>query len=165
MRNEQAPDAAATQTMMADLFRKHWPERVQRLLVPAGHGSRHSAEGEWIELAAGQGGVAIYGPYMPLRAGRYYVTWQIQPAAGADSPVAVCDVVAGSDAAILARHEVQPHESRVSLEFELPETTFGLQFRTISTGGAGFWVLRRIELDEDLPKTTAPAEDVARQPS
>ena len=97
VRNEQAPDAVATHAMMADLFRKHWPERVQRLLVSGGHGSRQSAEGEWIESAAGQGGVMIYGPHMPLRAGRYRVTWQIK-AAVAESPIAVCDVVAGSDA-------------------------------------------------------------------
>jgi hypothetical protein len=148
VRSARAPDDAATHAIMADLFRKHWPERVQRLLVPAGHGSRQSPEGEWIESAAGQGGVAIFGPYMPLRAGRYRVTWQIQPAPGAQSPVAVCDVVARSDVEVLARHEVQPHESRVSLEFKRSETTFGLQFRCISTGGADFSVLRKIELDE-----------------
>ena len=149
VRNERAPDAVATHAMMADLFRKHWPERVQRLLVPAGHGSRQSPEGEWIESAAGQGGVTIFGPYMPLRAGRYRVTWQIK-AAVAESPVAVCEVVAGSGAEVLARHEVRSNESRVSLEFEVAETTFGLQFRCISTGGAGFLVLRKIELEEHL---------------
>jgi SAM-dependent methyltransferase len=149
VRSERAPDAAATLAMMADLFREHWPERVQRLIVAAGHGWRHSAEGQWIESAAGQGGVAIYGPYMPLRAGRYRVTWQIQPAPGASSPVAALDVCVGSDAEVLIRHEVQPNESRVSLEFELAEITFGFQFRCISTGGAGFSVLRNVELDED----------------
>jgi FkbM family methyltransferase len=155
-RSERAPDAAATHAMMDDLFRKYWPERVQRLVVAAGHGSRQSADGEWIESAAGQGGVTIYGPYMPLRAGRYRVTWQIQPAPGASSPVAVCDVVAGPDATVVARHEVQPGESRIALEFDLPDITFGLQFRTVSTGGAGFSVVRRIRLDEHLPKTTGP---------
>jgi hypothetical protein len=149
VRSSQAPDVAATHAMMADLFRKHWPERVQRLLVPAGHGSRQSSEGEWIESAAGQGDVAIFGPYMPLRAGRYRATWQIK-AAVAESPVAVCDVVAGSDAEVLARHEVRSNESRVSLEFEVADTTFGFQFRCISTGGAGFLVLRKVELEEHL---------------
>ena len=76
------------------------------------------------------------------------MTWQIQPAPGASSPVAVFDVCAGSDAEVLVRHEVQPHESRVSLEFELAEITFGFQFRCISTGGAGFYVLRNVELEE-----------------
>jgi hypothetical protein len=85
---------------------------------------------------------------VPLRVGRYRVTWQIQPTPGARSPVTVCEVCAGSDAAVLVRHEVQPHESRVSVEFEVAETTFGFQFRCVSTAGAGFSVLRKIELDE-----------------
>jgi SAM-dependent methyltransferase len=150
VRSDRLADAAATHAMMADLFRKHWPERIQRLVVPAGHGSRQSAEGEWIESAAGQGGVAIYGPYMPLRAGRHRVTWQVQPAAGAQSPVAVCEVVAGSGSQVLSRHEVRSGELRVSLEFELTETTFGVQFRCVSTGGAGFLALRKVELEEHL---------------
>ena len=51
---------------------------------------------------------------------------------------------------VLARHEVRSNELRVSLEFEVADTTFGFQFRCISTGGAGFLVLRKVELEEHL---------------
>ena len=146
-RSARAPDAGAVHALMARLFRDHWPERVQRLLVPAGHALRSSEEGVWVEMAAGQGGIAMFGPYMPLRAGHHRVTWRLQtpdPAAGA---LAVCDVMARGDVT-LARHEVLPGESGVSLDFTLEETTFGLQFRCASTGADRFSVLRAIELDE-----------------
>ena len=107
-------------------------------------------QGEWIESAPGQGEAALYGPYMPLRAGRHRVTWQVRPAEGATSPVAICDVVSGNSAEPLARHVVQPGELEVSLEFTLGETTFCLQFRCLSTGSDGFSVLRHIALDEHL---------------
>jgi len=150
VRTDREPDAAATKSMMEDLFRKHWPERVQRLIVPPGLGSHVTSEGQWIESAPGQSGVAIYGPYMPLRAGRHRVTWQIRPAPDAQSPFAICDVVREGCTEPLAQYEVAPGQTFVSAEFDLAETTFGLQFRCASTGGAGFAVLREIRLDEHI---------------
>ncbi|MBB3149460.1 SAM-dependent methyltransferase [Phyllobacterium trifolii] len=151
VRRDRTPNAAATHAMMAELFAKHWPERVQRLVVPAGRRLQQSLQGEWVEAAAGEGGIVIYGPYMPLRAGRHRVTWQLQPADGTHSPMsAVCDVMVDGIAEPIARHEVQAGESHVSLEFNLTDTTFGLQFRCASTGGAGFSVLRKVELEEHI---------------
>ncbi len=149
-RSARPPDVAAMDALMARLFRQHWPERVQRLIVLPGHGSHPSPAGEWVESAPGQAGFALHGPYMPLRAGKYRVTWQVQPAPGAPSPVAVCDVTARGRTEPLARQEVQPGDSRVSLAFILSEMTFGLEFRCYSTGGAGFRVLRKIELEEGV---------------
>jgi SAM-dependent methyltransferase len=148
VRNDRTPDAEGVRATMDGLFRQHWPERVQRLVVPAGHQSRRTEEGDWIISTPSQGGVVFYGPYMPLRAGRYRVTWRIEPAADASSPVAICDVVAGGDAKPITCHEVAASDRRVSLEFTLRATTFGLQFRCLSTGGAGFSVLRKIDLEE-----------------
>lgn len=147
---DRVPDGPALHAAMAELFRQHWPERVQRLLVPPGHGSVPSADGEWIESAPGQGGVALYGPYMPLRAGRYRVTWQVRPAAGARTSVAYCEILAAGNPEPLARHDVLTGESRVSLDFDLNGMTFGLQFRCVSTGGEGFSVLRKVELEEHI---------------
>ncbi|MDL2410615.1 methyltransferase domain-containing protein [Rhizobium calliandrae] len=150
VRSDRTPDAAATHSMMADLFRSHWPERVQRLVVPAGRELRQSSEGEWIEACAGEVGIVMHGPYMPLRAGRYRVTWQIQSPASTELPIAICDVVALGLAEPIAFQEVHTGDSRISLEIELPDTTFGLEFRCASTGGAAFAVLRKIELEEHI---------------
>ncbi len=147
-RSDRAPAAEAVHALMARLFREHWPERVQRLLVPADHALQPSPDGDWVNVTAGQGGIAMFGPYMPLRAGRHRVTWQVRTPATSRGPVAFCEVMAGADT--LMRHEVRPGESSVSLEFTLDEMTFGLQFRCASLGTDGFSVLRRVRLEEHL---------------
>ena len=147
-RADRPPDAFAVQETMARLFATHWPERVQRLLVPAGLPTQVDAEGTWVTCDPGYGGIAMFGPYMALRTGHYRVTWQVRPSETACSPVAVCDVVAGTEVRTLARQEVAPGTEQVSLSFFLAETTFGLQFRCAATGGDGFSVLRKIQLVE-----------------
>ncbi len=150
IRSQRAPDAALTHLRMLELFRQHWPERVQRLLVPDGHTSHMTEEGKWIEALPGQSGIIIYGPYIPLRAGRHRVTWQIKSADSTNIPGAVFDVIARDHPEELGRYEANGDDTRVSIEFCLSETTFGLQFRYASMGGAGFSVLRRIWLDQDI---------------
>ena len=148
VRTDREPDEEAVHAAMAELFRQHWPERVQRLIVPAGRETHVAADGRtWVDCKAGQGGTVLFGPYMPLRAGRYRVSWQVRPAEDARSAAAVCEVVAGPAAELLARHEVMPGESEVSAEFALADTTFGLQFRCTSTGGEAFSVLRSVVLE------------------
>ena len=149
VRSDRDPDTKAAHALMARLFREHWPERVQRLIVPSSHTLRPSPDGDWIDVAAGQGGTAMFGPYMPLRAGRHRVTWQLRTPGGSQDPVAVCEVAIGTGA-VLARHEVRPAESTVSLDFSIEETTFGFEFRCIGLGTGGFSVLRRIRLDENV---------------
>lgn len=73
-RSPRAPDPEAVSALMADLFRRHWPERVQRLHSQPGHTIEASPEGNWVLSAPGQSSFALYGAYMPLKAGRYRVT-------------------------------------------------------------------------------------------
>ncbi|MDR6632313.1 hypothetical protein J2X72_001097 [Phyllobacterium sp. 1468] len=105
----------------------------------------------WIEAADGEAGVVMHGPYMPLRAGRYRVTWQIRSVAK-KSLIAVCDVVALGQAEPLARCEVQSGETLISLDFDIPDTTFGIEFRCFSIGNAGFSILRTVELEENIER-------------
>jgi SAM-dependent methyltransferase len=149
VRSDRAPAREAVHALMERLFREHWPERVQRLMVPPGHALQPSPDGDWIVVEPGRGGIAMFGPYMPLRAGRHRVTWQMSTPQASPGPVAVCEVMAGT-AGALARHEVLPGQSTVSLEFGLDETTFGFEFRCISLATAGFSVLRRVRLEEHL---------------
>lgn len=149
VRSDRVPVADTVHEFMARLFREHWPERVQRLIVPPTHGVTSSPEGDWIDVAAGHGGIAMFGPYMPLRAGRHRVTWQLQAPGGSPEAVAVCEVMIGTGA-VLARHEVRPTESTVSLEFAVDETTFGFQFRCYSLAAGRFSILRKVRLDENI---------------
>lgn len=149
-RTARAPDTDATRQYMADLFRRHWPERVQRLRSQPGHAIEASPDGDWVVSAPGLAGAALYGPYMPLKAGLHRVTWRFRPAPATTEVVAICDVLSDRDAEPLARRQVQGGETGVSLEFRLTEMTFGLQFRCLSQAGPGFSVLRRIELEEQI---------------
>ncbi len=148
VRGDREPDRYGVHAHMERVFRKHWPERVQRLIVPTGRTLQASPQGEWVVVQPGEGGVVMFGPYMPLRAGHYRVSWQVQADERSGATVATCDVVKGAGAELLGRCDVGAGEQSVSIEFALTEMTFGLQFRCISLGTAGFRVLRAIELDE-----------------
>lgn len=147
--SDRAAETKATHAFMTRLFREHRPERVQRLIVPSSRTLRSSPEGDWIDVAAGQDGAVMFGPYMPLRAGHHQVTWQLQTSGESPEPVAVCEVVTGTGV-VLARHEVRPTEAIVSLDFNVNETTFGCEFRCIGLGTGGFSLLRAIRLDENV---------------
>ena len=147
VRTDRVPDAAAVHARMAALFAEHWPERVQRLLVPAGRALEGRADGEWVVMAAGEGGPAFFGPYMPLKAGRYACTWEMEGGTGG-GPVARFDIQARDHDEPLAQHDATGGEREVRLEITLTDTTFGLQFRALSLGRAGFAVRRRIRLEQ-----------------
>lgn len=156
VRSERAPDAAAVHDLMSRLFRQHWPERVQRLLAAPGRDTTVDSEGEWVIAAPESQGAVLYGPYMPLRAGRYRVSWRLRLPERADGVIAVCEVVAREAAGPLARREIRFGDENPSLDFVLGEMTFGLEFRCLAVGAAGFSVLRGVELREWPDGPTMP---------
>ncbi len=147
VRADRQPDSSAVQAFMSGLFEQHWPERIQRLIVPLDRQIELTPEGEWVVSPSGQGGAVVYGPYMPLKRGLYRVTWQLRTLPDGSGPVAICEVMAEVTPEILARAEVFPGKTEVTIEFSLSDTTFGIQFRCISTSEYDFSVLRRIHLE------------------
>ena len=147
-RSTRTPDAGAVRAYMEELFRQHWPERVQRLLSQPSHAVEPTPEGEWVLCAPGQTSFALYGPYMPLKAGRYRVTWRFRGMQVGEGPGAICDVLAEEQEEPIASCEVRSGQAEASLDFALSGTTFGLQYRCRGTGHAGFAVLRRVVLDQ-----------------
>jgi len=120
------------------------------------------ADGQWVIAAQGQPGFVMYGPYMPLRPGRYRCTLRLDfdPAHAADegTPIAFCDAVGGPDATTLARTDVVAGQREVTLSFTVEALLFGGQFRCVSLGPAGFAVKRQVMLDEHpLDMETVPA--------
>jgi len=148
-RTTRAPDRAAIDALLAEAYSHAWPERIRRSMVPAGHKVETRADGEWIVMAPGQTGVALYGPYMPLRAGRHTITFHIDPPKAADGVFAVCDICLGPEATVMQRQEVSSATRQVSFEIELAALEFGAQFRCFSTTG-GFAVKRHVTLVEEL---------------
>ena len=113
----------------------------------------------WIEVTRDTSGVALYGPYIPLLAGMYAVISDfelIEPAPSPAEIVAVFDVVSGLNAGpivsvdLLGTSFVSGPRQSIKLPFELNGTTFGLQFRLITTGRAALRVCTQITLEQDV---------------
>ena len=134
VRNATTADRPAIDAYLASLYAHAWPERIRRTKVGVG-----VAAGDWVDVAPGQGGCALYGPYMPLRAGSYVVTFTIEADPGAS---AWCEVVAAGT--VLCSAEAVT--GRVSLSFTLPALQFGMEFRCVSRTG-GFRVHRFVDVD------------------
>ena len=147
-RNDRSPDAAGLQATMAAIFADAWPERIGRLVAGPGL-QRVGVGGEaWIDVPAGWTDAAMFGPYMPLRAGRYNVSFDLEPSPDAADGYAACDVVWGEACVELARIQVPARARRISLDFSLPELRFGIQFRCFAQAGAGFRLRRGVTLIE-----------------
>jgi SAM-dependent methyltransferase len=154
-RSVREPDRAAIDALIASVYRVAWPERIQRLTVPPGRLVEARADGDWIVVPLGDVGVVFYGPYMPLRAGRYRVTFEFAPDQTTQDAFAVCDVLAsvGGTDTVLRRSEVTGDAKTVVLEVALDSLAFGGQFRCFSTGAIGFAVRRFVALEElDRPR-------------
>jgi SAM-dependent methyltransferase len=148
-RNGAAADRAGIDSLLGDVFREAWTERTTRLVVPPGRQIETRPDGEWVRMAPGETGVAFYGPYMPLRAGRHRVVFDIMPDAGREGVCAVCELCIGPDGTVLRRGDVTADMRQVVLETELAAQEFGGQFRCVSITG-GFSVRRYVRLEEML---------------
>lgn len=133
-RSDRVPDEKALRDRVSEIFAEAWPERVRRVKTDVG---RVTEQNEIDSL--GNQGAVMYGPYMPLPAGRYVVSFDAT-VQGADdkstAQVVRCDVVDGKDTVLVERmvrlQEFADGPMNVELDFELSEMTFGLQFRLIS---------------------------------
>ena len=147
-RLQREPDRVAVTKLLKNIFDQAWPERTQRLQVPRGYRSERREDGEWIRVEPGMSGVVFFGPYMPLRAGRYRIEFDLVPDSDAQAACARCEMTTGSEAEVVQFREAQPDARRVTLDVTLAELAFGCQFRCISLGRAGFTVRRHVDVQE-----------------
>lgn len=124
-------------SFVAGVFEKAWPERSARFQTIIG---TRAADNSSVCCAVGVPGVLVYGPYMPLKAGRHSASFTIRasPAASETDVVVRCDVI-GISSQVLAEQELTAkllaeQNGKVRLEFDLPELEFGIQARCISSG-------------------------------
>jgi hypothetical protein len=149
-RTTRLPDRTAIGSILAEIFSKAWPERIQRLTVLPTYRTEQRADGAWIVVPPGQGGVVFFGPYMPLRTGHHRIEFELLPDPGTTGAFARCDIAVGANATILQQRDVRAGTRQVTFEVDISELTFGCQFRCISLGRSGFSVRRHITLTETL---------------
>lgn len=133
-RAERAPDVDALRAYIDAMFDRAWPERISRVQIQAGT-EMGDENDRWIR-GSGEAGFLKYGPYAPLRAGRYTVGFDLdgEPNDGS-GPDAVCDVVGADGQTVIVSKEVRVSgPTRVELEFSIPDLQFGMQFRCQSLG-------------------------------
>jgi SAM-dependent methyltransferase len=153
---KQPPDAARLSETMAEIGARAREERLQRWEGCVGERVA-SRGGDWVGAACGEAGVLRYGPYVPLKRGPHRVSFECraeQPAAG-DAVALVLDVIAQrGDHGPICRREVSLQQLRtgdvisVDLDFDLPQATFGVEFRAISTGVTRIAVNPRVVVEE-----------------
>jgi len=143
---QREPDGAAINALLDEVFSKAWPERVQRLSVSPGHRTEQREDGVWIHVAPGMSAMVFYGPYTPLRAGRYRVSFEFRWESDVQCSCVRCEVTRGVNAEVVGFQDVGPVATRATLDFTLAELAFCCQFRCISLGRAGFSVRRGVEL-------------------
>lgn len=150
-KSPREPSCAKLERAMSSIFAKAWPERVQRLIQGVGLRERR-ADGDWIVCDEGQPGVMMYGPYMPLKKGRYRVGFRLHSTTADNSagPVVQLEVMTGNSTHPILVRELGPEDfgdDEIVLEFELAELTFGVQFRCQSFGRARVECWRGIALE------------------
>jgi len=148
-RADREPDGAALRHRLTDIFRTAWPERASRSIVGVGR-VETGPDGEWVVCPPATSGPLIFGPYMPLRPGRYRCTFELEAETNGMEARARCDVAAGESGTVLMWRDLHVGAARetVSFEFELAALQFGLQFRCYSLGGSGFRCRRVVRFEE-----------------
>jgi SAM-dependent methyltransferase len=148
-RNDDAPDKPAIDALLSDIYSHAWPERTQRVIVPVNWKVESRADGDWIIVPRDEGGVVFFGPYMPLRAGQYIITFDIMPEAGSHGTIGFCDVCHGPDGTALQRQEITADTRIITFVVDVASLLFGGQFRCFSTVG-GFAIRRGAALSSIL---------------
>lgn len=133
------PKPAELKLEVDRIFATAWPERSTRFINVVGS---RSDDGKSVVANKGTAGVLIYGPYMPLKAGKHSATFVLRATGHGDPDevVARCDILGNKGQELAARditaRDLAAARGIVRLEIDLPELEFGIQGRCISTGAA-----------------------------
>ncbi len=151
-KSNRIPNADRLRERVTQIYAIAWPERLNRLQTVIGRERIRNGE-RWLD-SEGRAGALVYGPYAPLLAGQFRLAMALvfeqRPREG--SAPTVVQVSAGNEARVLARHEIAassviPGEPvAVSLDFEVTETTFGVQFVVVGVEGVPVLAKRSVSL-------------------
>jgi len=123
------------------IYAAAWPERKTRFVC--GAGTKTVIDGRPVVISQMQEtGPIVYGPYMPLKAGKHFVEFTLyaRGAANPEAIVANCDVVGSNSRQIAIKSvssaDLRKTDGKVRLDFKLDELEFGIRARCISFGTA-----------------------------
>lgn len=146
-RSDRQPDPQAVRSFAQAVFDVAWPERLGRVIM--------ADDVEWVDLPEGlkigkvprgHHGLVMYGPYFPLRPGRYLAEAEVRFESPLETGPLTIKVVADFGARVLGEHTAHTpgHAGwhRVGLEFTTDTTMFASEVRLYSSSGVAFDVQR-----------------------
>jgi SAM-dependent methyltransferase len=145
-RGDREPDREGLSRLVQQAYEIYRSERLSRMHRT--HGSLREENGRKVVTGRrGRAGHLLYGPYVPMRAGRWIARFSL--AAGPvrwrkpepDEQIGSIDVVVGVDPQFVAERKLTARElpldgkeHELELPFELESTEFGAQFRVHTLG-------------------------------
>lgn len=153
IRTDRAPDPERVRKIISKYWAIGWPERMNRLVTGIG-AAYVSADGRqaW-KSEPEQSGPLCFGPYAPLKAGRYRTTLNVMRLTECrpESVLGHVDVIYEDGPRTDVRRELTGADlplgvwTPLPLEFEIDALKFGFQNRLFTYGEAGLAVERRLE--------------------
>jgi SAM-dependent methyltransferase len=153
-KTSRPPQIQNLKTRVREIYDIAWPERLTRLMSLVGREIRHDGSA-WFDSQS-RGGPVLYGPYVPLLAGRYTASFALFFPSGvldASRLAAVCEIVASNGTVEFARREihggdlVNGSEIQVAVDFTLADTTFAVEFRVHAIDGVRVYARKSISLN------------------
>jgi SAM-dependent methyltransferase len=153
VRAEREPETAKVLDIIASYWAVGWPERMGRLVTVIGTPEvLPDGRSTWRSEAA-QSGPLCFGPYAPIKAGRYRTTLHVMRTSEVEDGQILghVDVIFGDGSVVEGRADLSAtvlpinEWTPITLEFEIAEMRFGFQNRLFSYGVAGLRVERRLD--------------------
>ncbi len=155
VRADRAPDTKKVDALIAEAWAIGWPERMNRLVSSIGKTGVLPGGGRSWDAEPGDTGALSFGPYAPVKAGRYRSSLNVMRTTDAEPGQILghVDIICDDGSIVESRQDLTPETlplgewTPVALDFELQEMRFGFQNRVITYGAAGLRVERRLTLD------------------
>lgn len=155
-RLDMVPDREHLRSLVERIAQGAWSDRVRRFQTLVGEALLDDC-GSWFVAPKGVSGPLMYGPYVPLEKGAYSVIFvlRIGETDRPEDEVASVDVLAGGESGVLGVEKIRAIDVEVdrtvrrTIRFALSDTTFGLQFRVLSSGATDVAALRDVSLTRE----------------
>lgn len=164
-RLETVPDREHLRSLVERIAQGAWYDRVRRFQTLVGEALSDGC-GSWFVAPKGVSGPIMYGPYVPLEKGAYSVIFvlRIGITERPEDKVASVDVLAGEESRVLGVKSIKARDVKAdrtvrrTIRFALSDTTFGVQFRVLSSGATDVAALQDVSLtreSEDASESVA----------
>jgi SAM-dependent methyltransferase len=156
VRADRAPDPVVVEAIIAKYWAEGWPERMNRLVSTIGKSGTLPEGGLSWDAEPGQTGALSFGPYAPMKAGRYRTALNVMRTTDVkgNKILGHVDVIFGEGTTVEARQDLTTallplnEWTPISLEFEITAMQFGFQNRLFTYGPVGLRVERRLDFEQ-----------------